>query len=111
VIHTIEVDAKLTMLAVAALLVYAASLYRYPFRPCIWCKGTGRNKGSNARRFGHCWRCAHTGRVQRLGSKSVHRLAWAIRGELARSRARKAALKAERRSAHPRDLTDRNRNP
>jgi hypothetical protein len=30
-------------------------------------------RGSNARRFGHCWRCRGTGRVQRLGSRAVHR--------------------------------------
>jgi hypothetical protein len=103
-IHEIARAAELVMFATGALLAYAASLYKFPFRPCGWCKGTGRNRGSNARRFGHCWRCHGTGRVQRLGSRTVHRLAWALRGEVGRARARRASERAARRSAHPRDL-------
>jgi hypothetical protein len=107
VIAQIEHGAELVMLGVAALLAYSASLYKYPFRPCAWCKGSGRSKGSNGRRYGHCWRCHGTGRVQRLGSRAVHRLAWAIRGEWSRARVRRAERRAAERSMHPRDLADR----
>jgi hypothetical protein len=107
VIHEIEAGARLVMIGAGVIVLYAASLYKYPFRPCAWCKGTGRNRGSNARRYGHCWRCRGTGRVQRLGSRTVHRLAWAIRGEMSQARARRAAKRAAERSMHPRDLADR----
>jgi len=106
-IHTIETDARLTMIAIAALLAYAVSLYRWPWRPCWWCEGTGLSRSSNKRRHGTCWRCHGNKHVQRLGARTVHRLAWAIRGEWSRSRARRAEERAKRRSMHPRDLADR----
>jgi len=106
-IHEIAVGAKLTAIAIGALLVYAASLYRYPFRPCVWCKGTGLRKGSNSRRHGYCWRCHGNKQVQRLGSRVVHRLAWAVRGEWSRARVRRAEQRAKQRSMHPRDIADR----
>jgi hypothetical protein len=52
---------------------YAGSLYLWPFRPCIRCNGTGRNKGSNRKRFGECRRCKGNGRKRRLGAKTIHR--------------------------------------
>jgi len=105
--HEIEVGAKLTMITVGALLAYAVSLYKFPFRPCVWCKGTGLARGSNSRRHGYCWRCRGTKQVQRLGSRTVHRLAWAMRGEWSRARARRAEQCARDRSTHPRNLADR----
>jgi hypothetical protein len=105
--HTIEAGARLTALGLGGLLLYAISLYRWPWRPCTWCKGSGLSRGSDKRRHGRCWRCHGTKQVQRLGSRSVHRLAWAIRGEFGRARARRAAQKARERSMHPRDLADR----
>jgi hypothetical protein len=33
------------------------SLWMWPNRPCWWCKGKGRNFGSNRRRWGRCWFC------------------------------------------------------
>ena len=106
-IHQIEAGARLALIGCAALLAYAASLYKYPWRPCTWCQGSGLARGSNKRRHGRCWRCHGTKQVQRLGSRTVHRLAWAIRGEWSRSRARRAGQRARDRSMHPRDIADR----
>jgi len=61
------------LLGLAAAAGYAGSLYVWPFRPCGKCQGTGRNKGSSRRRFGHCARCGGSGRRRRLGAKAVHR--------------------------------------
>jgi hypothetical protein len=90
-----------------ALLIWAGSLYAWPFGPCGRCNGTGRNRGSNARRFGTCRRCDGRGRVQRVGSRTVHRLAWTIRGEVLRELDRRRDRKAAERSAHPRNLADK----
>ena len=49
------------------------SLYFWPFGPCLFCKGTGRNQGSNRKRYGECRRCKATGRRKRLGARLVHR--------------------------------------
>ncbi len=105
--HGIEADARLVLIGCVALLAAAALLYRYPFGRCGKCQGTGRNRGSNARRFGTCKRCGGAGRRQRTGSRTVHRLAWAIRGEISRARVRRAGQRARDRSAHPRDIADR----
>lgn len=105
-VHQIEHGAALVALGGAALIGYAVSLYLWPWRPHGACNGTGRRKGSNARRSGPCKGC-HGGQVQRFGSRTVHRLAWAIRGELGRRRARRLAARAADRSAHPRDIADR----
>src|SRR5260370_3163113 len=61
----------LVALAIAA--ANLISLYFWPFAPCLSCKGTGRNQGSNRKRYGECRRCKGTGRRQRLGSRLVHR--------------------------------------
>jgi hypothetical protein len=100
--------AALALLIVLAVLGgWALSLYVHPFGQCGKCNGTGRNRGSTARRFGPCKRCGGPGRRQRIGSKLVHRAAWRIRGEWARSRARRAEQRARDRTAHPRDIADR----
>ena len=65
--------AELILLAVAGIAAYAGSLYLFPFRPCLKCNGSGRNKGSNRRRFGECRRCKGSGRKRRLGAKTIHR--------------------------------------
>jgi hypothetical protein len=49
------------------------SLYFWPFAPCWSCNGSGRNRGSNRKRYGECRRCKGTGRRQRPGSRLVHR--------------------------------------
>lgn len=77
------------LLIVAALVVWAVSLYVWPFGPCGKCKGSGRNAGSNRQRFGDCKRCGGSGRRQRLGSRTVHRQVLALRSEQARERKRR----------------------
>lgn len=72
-------------LAIAALNV--VSLYFWPFAPCWSCKGTGRNQGSNKKRYGECRRCKATGKRQRLGARLVHRGAVSL-AEKARKRGR-----------------------
>jgi len=42
----------LFLIIVAAVILWAGSLYLWPFAPCTRCKGSGRNAGSNRQRFG-----------------------------------------------------------
>ncbi|MFC4906606.1 hypothetical protein [Actinomadura gamaensis] len=98
---------NLLLLAMAALALWAVSVYVYPFRPCRRCSGTGRKPGSNRRRFGPCPRCGGTGRAQRLGSRTAHRTVLSVRSELAKERQRKRDRKATDRATHPRRLEDR----
>jgi hypothetical protein len=65
--------AVLVLLALVAIAVWAGSLYLWPFGPCMRCGGSGRNSGSNSRRYGECRRCKGTGRRRRLGAKTIHR--------------------------------------
>lgn len=99
--------AHLILIGAVALLIWAGSWYAWPFTQCPRCKGTGLNRGSNSRRFGTCRRCGGTRRVQRFGSRTVHRIAWTIRGELLRSLERRRARRAADRTEHPRKLADR----
>lgn len=99
--------ARDVLIAAALLTLWAGSLYRWPFRQCPRCRGTGRNHGSVTRRFGTCRRCDGHGRVQRRGSRTVHRLAWSVRGEVLRELERHRARQAADRSDHPRNLADR----
>lgn len=73
-------NADLILVALAVVIGYAGSLYIWPFRPHKRCGGTGRNRGSNGRRYGVCKsrRCKN-GTVQRIGSRQVHR---AVRGAI-----------------------------
>jgi hypothetical protein len=66
--------AVLFLIACAAVLAWLGSLYLWPFGLCGKCQGSGRNAGSNRKRFGDCPRCAGSGRRQRLGSTTVHRM-------------------------------------
>lgn len=52
---------------------WVASLYLWPFAPCGKCEGSGRNPGSNGKRFGQCRRCKGAGRRIRIGARTVHR--------------------------------------
>ena len=92
----------LALLALAATAVYVVSLYVHPFRPCSRCQGSSRNKGSSRKRFGQCGRCAGTGRRQRIGSRTVHKLVLDLLGEPARQRRIKARNKRHERADHPR---------
>lgn len=67
-------DLALILAAIACCLLYAGSLYLWPFAPCRKCGGDGTNAGSNRRRFGNCRRCGGTRRRRRLGSVAVHQL-------------------------------------
>ena len=58
---------------------FGLSRWRWPYKPCRRCKGTGRNKGSNSRRHGDCKRCGGGRRVQRPGARTVHRAIRTIR--------------------------------
>lgn len=65
--------AETVLLVLIGIALYAGSLYLWPFRPCMRCGGSGRNQGSNRKRFGECRRCKGTGRKRRLGAKTIHR--------------------------------------
>jgi DnaJ-class molecular chaperone len=52
---------------------YVISLKIWPYGRCGRCEGTGRNTGSNARRWGTCKRCKGSGKKQRLGAQMVYR--------------------------------------
>ena len=38
-------------------VAWRVSLRLHPYRPCWWCKGSGKNWWSNKRRWGTCWFC------------------------------------------------------
>jgi len=78
--------AALIVLAVAA---WIAVLYVSPFGPCFRCRGRGTTR--KGRRVIVCPRCHGRRRVQRTGSRTVHRLARRIRAEAAPIRAERAA--------------------
>lgn len=63
----------LILIILLAIGGYTGSRYLWPFRPCMRCGGSGRRKGSNRKRFGECRRCKATGRLRRIGAKTVHR--------------------------------------
>lgn len=65
--------AETVLLILIGIALYAGSLYLWPFRPCVRCGGSGRNKGSSRKRFGECKRCRGTGRRRRLGARTIHR--------------------------------------
>jgi DnaJ-class molecular chaperone len=64
-----------TLIVIAAVGVacYYVSLRRWPEKKCRRCRGGGRNKGSNAKRFGRCKRCSGSGRELRLGARLLDR--------------------------------------
>lgn len=65
-------------LAAIAALVLAGTAYYWackwwPYGPCFRCLGhPGRNRGSNARRWGRCKRCGGTGQRIRWGARVLH---------------------------------------
>lgn len=65
--------AETVLLVLIGAGLYAGSLYVWPFRPCLRCNGSGRNKGSSRKRFGECRRCKGSGRRRRIGAKTIHR--------------------------------------
>jgi DnaJ-class molecular chaperone len=69
--------ANLALAVIAALAIWAGSLYLAPFGRCPKCKGTGHIK--RGRRRPVCPRCKGHRRIQRPGSRTIHRLARRIR--------------------------------
>jgi hypothetical protein len=67
-------SAQLVLAVLAALAVWLGSLYLRPFGRCPKCKGTGHIK-RGPRRRPVCLRCKGRRRVQRRGSRTVHRAA------------------------------------
>ena len=65
--------AETVLIILLAIAAWAGSLYLWPFRPCMKCGGSGRNKGSSRKRFGECRRCQGSGRRRRLGARTIHR--------------------------------------
>jgi hypothetical protein len=45
----------------------------WPFEPCPGCDGSGRNAGSNRKRWGTCRDCEGKGRRERWGVRFVNR--------------------------------------
>ncbi len=73
------VAAALLLAAGALAVVWVASRWFWPYKPCPRCTGSGRNPGSNTKRHGDCRRCKGARRVRRLGAGHVHRLRLSIR--------------------------------
>jgi DnaJ-class molecular chaperone len=68
------VSANLVLAVIAALAIWVGWLYLAPFGRCGKCKGAGHVK-RGARRVKVCPRCKGRRRIQRRGSRTVHRLA------------------------------------
>ena len=71
-------NAHLILAVIAALAVWVGWLYLAPFGRCPKCQGAGHIKTSK-RRVKVCPRCKGRRRVQRRGSRTVHRAAFKIR--------------------------------
>jgi DnaJ-class molecular chaperone len=72
------VNANLALAVLAVIALRVGFLYLRPFGSCPRCKGTGHIK-RGPRRRPVCPRCKGRKRVQRTGSRTVHRLAHKIR--------------------------------
>ena len=70
--------ASLILAALLVLAVWAGRLYLRPFGPCPKCGGTGHIK-RGPRRRPVCPRCKGRRRIQRRGSRTVHRLVFRAR--------------------------------
>jgi hypothetical protein len=56
------------IVAIIVIVLWQLEVRRHPIRRCPSCKGSRRNFGSNASRWGKCRRCGGTGKVSRLGA-------------------------------------------
>ncbi len=79
-------SATLVLAIIAALAIWVGSLYLAPFGRCGKCSGTGTIKRTREGKHGRqlvrvkvCPRCKGRRRVQRRGSRIVHRLAFKVR--------------------------------
>jgi hypothetical protein len=75
---------------ILALAAWVAFLYAWPFGPCPKCHGSGHIPRADGRRVIVCPRCKGLKRVQRPGSRTVHRLARSLRAEAAGTRTERA---------------------
>lgn len=92
----------LFLVALAAVILWAAGVYCFPFRACRKCGGSGRKvRRLNHGHFHLCKRCGGTGRVQRPGSRLMHRAVLTARTEMARQRRQRAARKTAARTTAP----------
>jgi hypothetical protein len=66
------------LLVIAALALWIGLLYLSPFSRCGKCEGAGTVK-TGPRRVKVCPRCKGRRRVQRFGSRTVHRAVFKIR--------------------------------
>jgi hypothetical protein len=82
------VTATLILAIIAATALWLGSLYLRPFGRCPKCKGKGHIR-RGPRRVRVCPRCRGLRRVQRPGSRTVHRAAFKI------ADGRRAAARAE----------------
>jgi DnaJ-class molecular chaperone len=74
------VTAHLILAAIAVLAICVGRLYLFPFGPCPKCEGTGHIKRGKRRvKVKVCPRCKGQRRVQRRGSRTVHRTVRKIR--------------------------------
>jgi hypothetical protein len=71
-LHLSPLAVVLALVVLAVVWVIRVRLW--PFGPCGKCGGSGKNIGSNGRRWGKCRRCKGSGTRQRLGSRPVHKV-------------------------------------
>lgn len=71
-------NASLILAVIAGAALWVGWLYLAPFGRCPKCQGTGHVR-SGRRRVKVCPRCKGRRRVQRRGSRTVHRIAFKIR--------------------------------
>lgn len=57
----------LVLIAAVILVGWWLSVLLHPIRRCPACKGSKKNAGSNALRWGLCGRCGGRGEVRRFG--------------------------------------------
>lgn len=67
------------LVGLAVVGLWLGSLYVRPFGRCWRCGGTGHLKRRRGRRAPKCPRCKGLRRIQRRGSRTVHRLARKVR--------------------------------
>jgi hypothetical protein len=95
--------AWLILAGFGAAIVRVVQLYRFPFRKCGRCKGTGVNRGSTGKRFGVCKACGGSRRAQRFGSQTLHKAIQSARSEWQRERALKREERVKERTRNPRE--------
>ena len=89
------------LLGLIGVFFWAASVKRWPFRPCRRCSGRGTNKGSNAKRWGVCPKCRGSKQVQRFGARAVHASWWSVLGSGLHERKKAQVKKAREKSGYP----------